>query len=71
MVEGRAFDVDDVILNTVGALLGYLLLGHRLAAALHPDRPHWWHRYFPRAADRRPRPRTRPEPESGGRARGR
>lgn len=67
MVEGRAFDVDDVILNTVGALLGYLLLGHRLAAALHPDRPHWWHRYFPRAADRRPRP----EPDSGGRARGR
>jgi hypothetical protein len=71
MVEGRAFDVDDVILNTVGALLGYLLLGHRLAAALHPDHPHWWHRYFPRAADRRPRPRTRPKPGSGGRARGR
>ncbi|MGW5355047.1 VanZ family protein [Streptomyces sp. NPDC004031] len=54
MVEGRAFDVDDVILNTVGALIGYLLLGHRLAAALHPDRPHWWHRLFPP----RPKPGT-------------
>ncbi|WP_374195186.1 VanZ family protein [Streptomyces sp. ISL-1] len=33
VVEGRAFDVDDVILNTTGALLGYLLLGRRLAHA--------------------------------------
>ncbi|MEE4545480.1 VanZ family protein [Streptomyces sp. V4-01] len=44
IVEGRAFDIDDVILNTSGALLGYLLLGRRLGRALHPRRHHWWHR---------------------------
>jgi glycopeptide antibiotics resistance protein len=44
IVEGRAFDVDDVILNTTGALLGYLLLGRRLGRALHPRRDHWWKR---------------------------
>ncbi|WP_257001773.1 VanZ family protein [Streptomyces albidoflavus] len=27
VVEGRAFDIDDVILNTSGALRAYLLLG--------------------------------------------
>ncbi|MGX1683149.1 VanZ family protein, partial [Streptomyces althioticus] len=27
LVTGRAFDIDDVILNTAGALLGYLLVG--------------------------------------------
>jgi glycopeptide antibiotics resistance protein len=42
-VEGRAFDIDDVILNTLGALLGYLLLGRRIGRALHPRRHHWWH----------------------------
>ncbi|MER6328240.1 VanZ family protein [Streptomyces sp. NPDC001034] len=30
LVTGRAFDVDDVILNTSGALVGYLLMGRRL-----------------------------------------
>ncbi|MDJ0464871.1 VanZ family protein [Streptomyces sp. H27-C3] len=30
IVSGRAFDVDDVILNTTGALIGYVLLGRRL-----------------------------------------
>jgi VanZ family protein len=35
LVPGRAFDVDDVILNTTGALLGYLLLGRRLGRAVH------------------------------------
>ncbi|WP_443070933.1 VanZ family protein [Streptomyces sp. NBC_01476] len=44
IVEGRAFDIDDVILNTAGALIGYLLLGRRLGRALHPRRTHWWHR---------------------------
>jgi VanZ family protein len=44
IVEGRAFDIDDVILNTAGALIGYLLLGRRLGRALHPRRVHWWHR---------------------------
>ena len=44
IVEGRAFDIDDVILNTGGALLGYLLFGRSLGRALHPRRPTWWHR---------------------------
>ncbi|MBD0844131.1 MULTISPECIES: VanZ family protein [unclassified Streptomyces] len=35
LVTGRAFDVDDVILNTTGALLGYLLLGRRIGRAVH------------------------------------
>ncbi|WP_307821534.1 VanZ family protein [Streptomyces coffeae] len=45
IVEGRAFDVDDVILNTSGALLGYVLIGRLLGRALHPRRHHWWHRW--------------------------
>jgi glycopeptide antibiotics resistance protein len=44
IVEGRAFDIDDVILNTTGALIGYLLLGLRLGRALYPRRHHWWQR---------------------------
>ncbi|MFJ8487374.1 VanZ family protein [Streptomyces sp. NPDC094038] len=35
LVTGRAFDVDDVILNTTGALVGWLLLGRRLGRAVH------------------------------------
>ncbi|MET8679814.1 VanZ family protein [Streptomyces sp. NPDC004647] len=50
LVTGRAFDIDDVLLNTLGALLGYLLLGRRLGRAVHPRRPHWWHRYTRRPA---------------------
>ncbi|MFJ1864777.1 VanZ family protein [Streptomyces sp. NPDC088097] len=50
LVSGRAFDVDDVILNTAGALLGYLLLGRRMSRAVHPRRSHWWHRWTRRAA---------------------
>jgi glycopeptide antibiotics resistance protein len=53
LVEGRAFDIDDVILNTAGALLGYLLLGLRLGRALHPRRRHWYHRYGIGTAARR------------------
>ncbi|MFI5983590.1 VanZ family protein [Streptomyces sp. NPDC051555] len=48
LVTGRTFDIDDVILNTSGALLGYLLLGRRLGRAVHPRRRHWWHRWYPR-----------------------
>ncbi|MEU3500066.1 VanZ family protein [Streptomyces hundungensis] len=44
LVTGRAFDIDDVILNSTGAFAGYLLLGRRLGRALHPRREHWWHR---------------------------
>ncbi|WP_406335236.1 VanZ family protein [Streptomyces sp. NBC_00203] len=36
LITGRAFDIDDVILNTAGALVGYLLLGRRLGRAVHP-----------------------------------
>jgi hypothetical protein len=39
LVTGRAFDIDDVILNTTGALLGYLLLGRRLGRAVHARTP--------------------------------
>ncbi|MDQ0597085.1 glycopeptide antibiotics resistance protein [Streptomyces canus] len=35
MITGRAFDIDDVILNTAGALIGYVLLGRRLSRAVH------------------------------------
>ncbi|MCM2391835.1 VanZ family protein [Streptomyces albipurpureus] len=35
LVEGRAFDVDDVILNTSGALIAYLLLGRRIGRHFH------------------------------------
>ncbi|MFD8307383.1 VanZ family protein [Streptomyces sp. NPDC059690] len=30
LVDGRAFDIDDVILNTTGALIGWVLLGRRM-----------------------------------------
>ncbi|WP_121745511.1 VanZ family protein [Streptomyces sp. E2N166] len=38
LVTGRAFDIDDVILNTSGALIGYLLLGRRMSRAVHARR---------------------------------
>ncbi|MGW6741850.1 VanZ family protein [Streptomyces sp. NPDC055025] len=44
IVQGRAFDVDDVILNTGGALIAYLLLGRRIGRRFHaleavPEKP--------------------------------
>lgn len=78
IVEGRAFDIDDVILNTLGALIGYLLLGMRLGRALHPRRRHWWHRFrseapaAPAAPAARSARSARSAPaESGGGAGGR
>ncbi|MFJ7128494.1 VanZ family protein [Streptomyces sp. NPDC098101] len=45
LITGRAFDIDDVLLNTTGALLGYLLVGRRLGRAVHPRvRRRWWQR---------------------------
>ncbi|GAB7106258.1 VanZ family protein [Streptomyces phaeofaciens JCM 4814] len=38
LVTGRAFDIDDVILNTTGALIGWLLLGRRVGRAVHARR---------------------------------
>ncbi|MFC0040004.1 VanZ family protein [Actinomadura rayongensis] len=37
-VTGRAFDVDDIILNTAGVLLAYLVLGRRLSRTLRGRR---------------------------------
>ncbi|MFE9635764.1 VanZ family protein [Streptomyces sp. NPDC006463] len=54
LVTGRVFDIDDVILNTAGALLGYLLAGRRLGRAVHPRRRHWWHRWTRRRPPGRP-----------------
>ncbi|MGQ4365009.1 VanZ family protein [Streptomyces sp. SAS_272] len=39
LVTGRAFDIDDVILNTSGALIGYLILGRRIGRAVHARKP--------------------------------
>ncbi|MER0443828.1 VanZ family protein [Streptomyces sp. Edi4] len=44
LITGRAFDIDDVILNSLGAFAGYLILGRRLGRALYPRRHHWWQR---------------------------
>lgn len=62
LVAGRVFDIDDVILNTTGALLGYLLIGRRLGRAVHPRRRHWWHRR-PRQSTPVPSPRAEPKPK--------
>jgi VanZ family protein len=35
LLTGRAFDADDVILNTVGAVLAYLLVGRRVSRLAH------------------------------------
>jgi len=39
LITGRAFDIDDVILNTTGALVGWLLLGRRLGRTVHARKP--------------------------------
>ncbi|MBN0042679.1 VanZ family protein [Streptomyces actuosus] len=38
LITGRTFDIDDVILNTSGALAGWLLLGRRLGRAVHAEK---------------------------------
>ena len=35
MIAGRAFDTDDVILNTIGAVLAYVLIGRKVARWAH------------------------------------
>ncbi|WP_243717670.1 VanZ family protein [Actinomadura sp. KC345] len=37
LVMGRAFDIDDVILNVIGVVIAYLLLGRRLSRAVRGD----------------------------------
>ncbi|MFJ8663451.1 VanZ family protein [Streptomyces sp. NPDC093795] len=51
LITGRAFDVDDVLLNTTGALAGYLAVGRRIGRAVHPrTRRRWWRRHPARPA---------------------
>jgi VanZ family protein len=38
LIDGRAFDADDVILNTLGAVIAYLLIGRRLSRWAHAAR---------------------------------
>ncbi|MFE6225834.1 VanZ family protein [Streptomyces sp. NPDC057854] len=47
LITGRAFDIDDVLLNTAGALLAYVLIGRRMGRAVHPRTRtrRWWHRH--------------------------
>ncbi|MFI1224932.1 MULTISPECIES: VanZ family protein [unclassified Streptomyces] len=63
LVAGRAFDIDDVILNTTGALLGYFVLGRRIShryytyadapgPAERPDEPKAEQQRTPRPAGR-------------------
>ncbi|WP_416071653.1 VanZ family protein [Streptomyces sp. ID01-9D] len=68
LVAGRAFDIDDVILNTAGALLGYFVLGRRIT-----------HRYYmyadvpapsarPTEPEPAPEPKRTPRPTAGAKA---
>jgi glycopeptide antibiotics resistance protein len=43
-VRGRSFDVDDLILAAIGAVVGYLPLGRYLSLRVHPGHRHWWQR---------------------------
>lgn len=71
LVAGRAFDIDDVILNTAGALLGYLVLGRRLSHRYHVLAAEPWRETVPAPARRQKpaRPRTaKPTGKRTGRA---
>ncbi|MGW0937017.1 VanZ family protein [Streptomyces sp. NPDC002666] len=59
LVAGRAFDIDDVILNTTGALLGYLVLGRRLSHRYHVLAAEPWRETAPVPA-RRQKPAQKP-----------
>ncbi|MFG2630265.1 VanZ family protein [Streptomyces sp. NPDC048473] len=64
LVAGRAFDIDDVILNSAGALLGYLAFGRRLS--------HRFHTLVEGGNEPRAKaPRTRPVSKPAARGRGR
>ncbi|MGW3830235.1 VanZ family protein [Streptomyces microflavus] len=53
LIAGRAFDIDDVILNTAGALLAYLLVGRRISHHYHA------HAHTPRAEPEKPAPQPK------------
>lgn len=60
LVAGRAFDIDDVILNTAGALLGYLVLGRRLSHRYHVLAAEPWRETAPAPAPARRQKPARP-----------
>ncbi|MGW5276058.1 VanZ family protein [Streptomyces sp. NPDC004044] len=84
LVPGRAFDIDDAILNTSGALLGYLLVGRRISHRYHllaegttraeaAPGPKPKRKSGPKSKTRskltsKPRPRPRPKPSSKSKA---
>lgn len=43
-VRGRSFDVDDLILAGVGAVIGYVPIGRYLSLRIHREHRHWWQR---------------------------
>lgn len=45
-IEGRSFDVDDIILAVVGAAIGYVPFGRSFSLRVHPYHRHWWQRLF-------------------------
>lgn len=55
LATGRAFDVDDILLATGGAILGYFPLGRMFGKRLHPDYRHPWQRRIDEARRRRKR----------------
>ncbi|MYY04401.1 MULTISPECIES: VanZ family protein [unclassified Streptomyces] len=67
LVAGRAFDVDDVILNTAGAALAYLLIGRRLSHRYHvlADGPGRTAKPAPGPRPKTARRRARPKSRSG------
>ncbi|MER7177326.1 VanZ family protein [Streptomyces mesophilus] len=69
VITGRAFDIDDVLLNTGGALLGYLLIGRRLSRSIHPPRRRRFRWYGRPPESRDTRTRTRTKAKAGRRPR--
>ncbi|MET9472179.1 VanZ family protein [Streptomyces sp. NPDC002917] len=61
LVPGRAFDIDDAILNTSGALLGYLLVGRRIS--------HRYHVLAEGTTRAEPKPERKLAPKSGTKSR--
>ena len=43
-VQGRSFDVDDLVLAAIGAAIGYVPIGRYLSLRVHPAHRHWWQR---------------------------
>jgi VanZ family protein len=54
-VEGRSFDVDDLILAAFGAVLGYVPVGRYLSLRIHRGHRHWWQRLLGTHRRRSPR----------------